>query len=330
MRKEEGGKRKEGSSTASAALHTRLLDRAEDAAALLRAGGLVAFPTETVYGLGADATDAAAVARVFAAKGRPADNPLIVHLPDAHAFASVAVVTEAARALLAFVPGPLTLVLPSRGTLPEAVTAGLDTVAVRVPDLELARDVLRLVGRPVVAPSANRSGRPSPTAWQAALADLDGRIDAVLRGEPTTVGVESTVVDATGAVPVVLRPGGVTLEQIRSVVPQTRMRDEGDGLAERSPGLRHRHYAPAATVRVLDSIADARPGQDALYVGLAAPPAGYAHAVVPVSVEAYTQVVFAVLRDADRRGVSRVDALAVPDDGLGRALMDRLRRAAAR
>jgi len=307
---------------------TRLLDAPAAAAAVLRRGGLVAFPTETVYGLGADATDADAVARVFEAKGRPSDNPLIVHVADADAIGDVAVVTGAARALLAFVPGPLTLVLPSRGTLPDAVTAGLDTVAVRVPALGLARDLLRLAGRPVVAPSANRSGRPSPTTWEAALADLDGRIDAVLRGAPTAVGVESTVVDVTGAAPVVLRPGGLSLEAIREVAPEARMMTAGDARAGRSPGLRHRHYAPAARVRVLASPADARPGPDALYIGLTPPPDGYALAIVPPTADDYARVLFHVLRDADARGLARVDALAVDDAGIGRALMDRLRRAA--
>lgn len=311
---------------------TRLLDSAAAAAAVLRRGGLVAFPTETVYGLGADATDARAVARVFAAKGRPADNPLIVHLPHVDALASVAVLPPAARPLLAFLPGPLTLVLPSRGVLPDAVTAGLDTVAVRVPDHALAREVLRLAGRPVVAPSANRSGRPSPTTWQAAFADLDGHIDAVLRGAPTTVGLESTVVDATGETPVVLRPGGVSTEALRATAPALRvLGDDGsDVLAARSPGLRHRHYAPAARVRVLDALGDARPGPDALYLGLDAPPPGYAHAVVPADVAAYARALFDALREADRRALARVEALAVDEAGLGRAVMDRLRRAAAR
>ncbi len=307
---------------------THLLDTPADAAAVLRRGGLVAFPTETVYGLGADATDAGAVARVFDAKGRPSDNPLIVHVADADAIGEVAVVPDGARPLLAFVPGPMTLVLPSRGRLPDAVTAGLETVAVRVPALGLARDLLRLVGRPVVAPSANRSGRPSPTTWEAALADLDGRIDAVLRGEPTAVGVESTVVDATGRVPVVLRPGGVTLEALRAVASEVRLMTAGDARAARSPGLRHRHYAPTARVRVLAALDDARPGPDALYIGLAPPPDGYAVAVVPPTADDYARQLFGVLRDADARGLARIEALAVDDAGIGRALMDRLRRAA--
>lgn len=312
-------------------IDTRLLDTPDEAAAVLRRGGLVAFPTETVYGLGADATDADAVGRVFAAKGRPADNPLIVHVATTASISSVADLPAAALPLVhAFVPGPLTLVLPSRGVLPSSVTAGLPTVAVRVPSDPLAHAVLAATGRPVVAPSANRSGRPSPTTWQAAHADLDGRIDAVLRGAPTTVGVESTVVDVTGDVPVVLRPGGVSLEAIRAVAPATQMLDVADDArGARSPGLRHRHYAPTARVRVLASRADARPGADALYIGLEAPPDGYAHAVVPSTAEAYARLLFETLRDADRRGLSRVEALAVEEVGIGRALLDRLRRAAS-
>lgn len=307
---------------------TLLTRSVAEAAAVLRRGGTVAFPTETVYGLGASALDADAVAAVFRAKGRPADNPLIVHVAAAADVERVAVVTRlGARLLAAFAPGPVSLVLPARGGLPPAVTAGLDTVAVRVPGHPTARALLRAAGVPVVAPSANRSGRPSPTAWEAVCDDLDGRVDAILQGEPTRVGLESTVIDATGVSAVVLRPGAVSLEAVRDVDPAATLLVPGSSEAPaRSPGLRHRHYAPSARVRLVAAGDD--PAADAAYIGLDAPAPGYADAAVCPDVEAYGREVFAFFRRADAAGLRRIDAQAVPETGLGRALMDRLRRAA--
>lgn len=294
---------------------------------MLRRGGLCAIPTETVYGLAALAHDAGAVGRVFEAKGRPADNPLIVHLAEAAEAEGVAHVTPAGRRLLAaFAPGPLTVVLPARPGLPSAVTAGLETVAVRVPAAALAAAVLRATGA-LVAPSANRSGRPSPTTWQAARDDLDGRVDAVLQGPPTAVGIESTVVDATGPVPLVLRPGAVTLDALRAVCPDAR--PVGDGAeARRSPGTRHRHYAPRARVRLVEDVRQSEPTPDAAWIGRSVPPPGYALVTVCADVADYARRLFDAFRRADAAGLARVDAEAVPEAGLGVALMDRLRRAA--
>ena len=300
------------------------------AADVLRRGGACAFPTETVYGLGALAHDADAVAAVFRAKGRPANNPLIVHVLDLADVVALAEVTASGEALLgAFAPGPLTVVLRARPGLPPAVTAGLDTVAVRVPASGPARDVLRAVGAPLVAPSANRSGRPSPTTWQAVRDDLDGRIGGIFQGPPSTVGLESTVVDATGIRPVVLRPGGVSLAELRRVLPETESAGPEHADSRRSPGTRHRHYAPTAHVRVTP-LADAQPGADAAWIGLSAPPPGYGRATVCADVPEYARRLFDAFRRADAAGLSRVDAEPVPDDGLGAALMDRLRRAAER
>ena len=293
---------------------------------MLRRGGVAAFPTETVYGLGADATDADAVAAVFRAKGRPVDNPLIVHVADVDDLDAITEMTPVARTLLAaFAPGPLTLVLADTyGRLPGAVTAGLGTVAVRVPDHETARALIRAAGVPLVAPSANRSGRPSPTTWQAVRDDLGGRIDAVLKGDPTRVGIESTVVDVSGPVPVVLRPGAVTLADVQRVAPGTREAMPGDA-RERSPGTRHRHYAPRATVRLVDH-PDPEPG--AAFIGLTTPAGGYSLVEVCPDAAAYARAVFSFFRRTDALGLARVDAERVPDDGIGRALMDRLSRAA--
>lgn len=286
------------------------------------------LPTETVYGLAALAYDADAVRRVFEAKGRPSDNPLIVHLGEAAEADEVAHVTALGGDLLrAFAPGPLTVVLPARPGLPPAVTAGLGTVAVRVPSAPLARAVLRSTG-PLVAPSANRSGRPSPTTWEAAAEDLDGRVDAILQGPPTTVGLESTVVDATGDVPLVLRPGAVTLDALEAQFPASRAVAAGAEQTRRSPGTRHRHYAPRAQVYLV-APGDASPSGDAAWIGLSPPPSGYALAMVCPDVEAYARQLFDAFRRADAAQLSRIDAEAVPEVGLGVAVMDRLRRAAA-
>lgn len=219
------------------------------AAALLRAGWLVAFPTETVYGLGGSALDEAAVARIFAAKGRPAEDPLIVHLADLAELPRVTTALPVSVTLLAeaFWPGPLTLIVPRGPDIPLSVTAGRPTVAVRIPAHPVARALLREVGLPIAAPSANRFGYTSPTTAAHVLADLDGRIDAILDGGPTTIGVESTVLDLTTPIPTLLRPGGVSLEALRDrlgpvLVGQRQPVGSGTGLA--SPGLLERHYAP--------------------------------------------------------------------------------------
>jgi L-threonylcarbamoyladenylate synthase len=317
--------------SASPPISTHLTRSVPDAAAVLRGGGLVAFPTETVYGLGASALDDDAVRAVFAAKGRPSDNPLIVHVASIEAVEHIAELPPDGRRLLAaFAPGPLTLVLPSRGVLPASVTAGGSTVAVRIPDHALALALIEAAGVPLVAPSANRSGRPSPTTWQAVRDDLDGRIDAILQGEPTRVGLESTVVDVTGAAPLLLRPGALSLGDLRAVVPGATRLDPSDAAASgRSPGLRHRHYAPNAVVRIVEQPQDLRPASSAAFIGLSAPRPGYGLAVHCADAADYARRVFSFFRQAEDAGMKRIDAEAVPETGVGAALMDRLRRAAA-
>lgn len=223
-------------------------DFLKQAALLLREGGLVAFPTETVYGLGADATNEEAVSSIFTAKGRPSDNPLIVHLGDVEQLKDwVAEIPEVAQQLIEhFWPGPLTLVFPHNGGVAPQVTAGLSTVAIRIPEHPVAQALLQLAQVPVAAPSANRSGRPSPTLASHVWKDLSGRIDLLLDGGATGVGVESTVVDVTERTPVLLRPGGVSLEELRRVIGEVQV-DQGlisEKTTPRSPGMKYRHYAP--------------------------------------------------------------------------------------
>ena len=306
------------------------------AAALLRAGELVAFATETVYGLGADATDPRAVAAVFAAKDRPRFNPLIAHYPDARAaFADVEVAAAAGALARAFWPGPLTLVLRRRvgSAVAPLVSAGLDSLALRVPAHPLARALLAAVGRPVAAPSANRSGRVSPTTAQHVADELDGRIAAVLDGGACTVGVESTVLDLTGPVPRLLRPGGVALEAIVAQIgPVLTDPPPEAASAPRAPGQLASHYAPALPLRLAARTVAAE--EALLAFGPPLPGAGVVFNLSAAgdTTEAAARL-FAGLRRLDQdgalRGLRGIAAMAVPETGLGRAINDRLRRAAA-
>lgn len=307
------------------------------AAALLRAGELVAFPTETVYGLGADATNGQAVAAVFAAKGRPSFNPLICHYPDAEAaWRDVAPDARAERLAARFWPGPLSLVLPRRpGCGVDLLAgAGLETLAVRVPAHPLALGLLRAVGRPVAAPSANRSGQVSPTTAEHVLEGLSGRIAAVLDGGACPVGVESTVLDLSGREARILRPGGVTAEAIAAEIgPLGRAPDPAAGPAHlRSPGMLLSHYAPELPLRL--GAREAGPEEALLAFGPEAPAAPLAWNLSERGdlAEAASRL-FSGLRWLDAegraRGLRRIAAMPVPERGLGVAINDRLRRAAA-
>lgn len=309
----------------------------DEAAAFLRNGELVAFPTETVYGLGADALWEEAVEKIFRAKGRPPDNPLIVHVAERNQIGEVAAhLPGPAEALLdRFAPGPLTLILPKAAGVPSVVTAGLDTVGVRLPAHPVAQAFLRACGTPVAAPSANRSGRPSPTTWQAVAEDLDGRIACILKGGRTEAGVESTVLDCTSSPPTVLRPGAISVEALREEVGTVRVAagaDDDEREGPRSPGTRHRHYAPRAQVRLVDDPAGAVPTSSAGYIGLDAPssPDAFRAVHVAADLEAYAHRLFAFFRACDRAGCDTIYAQTVPNEELGRALNDRLARAAAR
>jgi L-threonylcarbamoyladenylate synthase len=305
----------------------------EAAGASLRAGELVAFPTETVYGLGADATNGRAVAEIFAAKGRPRFNPLIVHVAGIEAASRLALLTDVGRRLAeAFWPGALTLVLAKAPECPVAdlTTAGLDTVALRVPGHPVAQALLSAADRPIAAPSANRSGHVSPTTAAHVDADLGASVAIILDGGPTPIGLESTVIDAAGAEPVVLRLGGVPREDIARVLGRPVALADGEPDKPASPGMLARHYAPAARLR-LDA-REAGDGEALLAFGRDVPKhAGTAVNLSPSGdlTEAAANL-FAALRDLDRSGAKAIAVTPIPQQGLGEAINDRLRRAARR
>jgi L-threonylcarbamoyladenylate synthase len=313
-------------------METILTSSPGEAAQFIRRGELVAFPTETVYGLGADAFNEQALEKIFIAKRRPADNPLIVHIAALEdlALLSSQVPPEASLLMKRFFPGPLTIVLAKKSTVPDLVTAGLKTVGIRMPRNPVANSFLRAAGGPVAAPSANLSGRPSPTTWQAVSEDLGGRISCILKGESSELGLESTVVDFSAGQAVILRPGAVTLEEIAEVVPSARMISAGDPASARSPGTRHRHYSPRALVMLVDA-PPPTPAPNSAYIGLerGADLTAFALSKTVSGVTEYAQSLFQFFRESDLRGISTIYCERVKKTGLGRALMDRLERAAS-
>lgn len=334
-------------------METKLLDPAADAgaldeaAALLRAGEVVGIPTETVYGLGANAFDAAAVRKIFAAKGRPQDNPLIVHIADFDELAGLCPAVPAQARALAnnFWPGPLTIIVPKNFRIPPETSAGLETVGVRLPAHPVARELIRRAGVPIAAPSANTSGRPSTTTAQHVLRDLGGKIPAVVEGGPCTVGVESTVVSLAGDKPRLLRPGGVTLEQLTAVLGKVEvdraLREKiGDNVRVSAPGMKYRHYAPKAPVTVVRGA----PEQSAAYIRDHAPEGagvlcfdecaplfeGFRTLTFGRSDDLKTQaqLVFDRLRAFDDFDVTAIFAQCPDDRGLGLAVANRIQKAA--
>lgn len=295
------------------------------AAQILRDGGLVAFPTETVYGLGGDATNSRAVAAIYEAKGRPRFNPLIVHVADLAMAERFARFDTRARALAAaFWPGPLTLVLPlaDGAGLSPLVTADLDSVAIRIPAHPVAQALIRAFGGPLAAPSANPSGKVSPTRADHVAQGLAGRIAAILDGGPCAVGVESTILGLTGAA-ALLRPGGIALEALEALIGPVALHQPGDGIT--APGQLASHYAPAAPLRL-----NAQPEPDEVHIGFGPGPATLNLSPASDLAEAAANL-FHMLREADRLAgpTGRISAAPIPDHGLGRAINDRLRRAAA-
>ena len=330
-------------------MDTKLLTpaQANEAADILKAGGLVAFPTETVYGLGANGLDPKAVAAIFQAKGRPQDNPLILHIPSSDHLERYCVDIPATAYDLArrFWPGPLTMILKRRMAVPDVVTAGLDTVGMRCPDHPVAREILELCQLPVAAPSANTSGRPSPTTAQATWEDMDGKIDAIVDGGPCSVGVESTIVDLTTQPPRLLRPGGVTLEALQTVlgevaVDEAVVRLMSTNERPRAPGMKYRHYAPKAPVTVVqgEPQATAQYIKDHLERGVGVicfdnyvnlfPNCPIRSLGPQADQREQARRLFEALRWFDTQNITAILAQSPQSDGLGLAVTNRLNKAA--
>ncbi len=332
-----------------------------EAAQILGRGGLAAFPTETVYGLGANALDEQAAARIYEAKGRPSDNPLIAHIAKRSDLEPlVKEIPEAAKKLMdAYWPGPLTLIFHKSSLVPYATTGGLDTVAVRMPDDAIARRLIELAGVPIAAPSANTSGRPSPTAADHVLQDMDGRIEMIVDGGPVGIGVESTIVDVTEEIPVLLRPGAVTMEMLCGTVGQVEMDPAiagwGDPQAKpKAPGMKYRHYAPKAeltlvedkdwegsrvSAKVIETIKalvrdSEKRGRKAGIICTDETKHLYPEKVVIRSLgrrdkeETIARSLFGVLREFDSLDVDDIYSESFLEDHLGQAIMNRLRKAA--
>jgi len=298
-----------------------------EAAQFIRDGGVVAFPTETVYGLGADIFNETSIAKIFEAKNRPADNPLIAHISSKDQIEELAaeITGSAERLIQEYFPGPLTAVLSKSERVPDIATAGLDSIGIRMPRNDLANQLIAACGMPIVAPSANLSGRPSPTTWQAVYEDLDGRIDCILQGEPTQIGLESTVVDCRGGNAVVLRLGSVSLQEIQHVVPQASFVGSNDDVEARSPGLKHKHYSPNASVRIWNGQNEFK--MRAAFIGTRDPHNEFSLVKVVADVEAYAHELFEFFRECDREGIEMIYCERSDDPGIGAALMDRIGRA---
>ena len=321
-------------------METKLLstNEIEQAAEIIRRGGLVAFPTETVYGLGGNALDPQAAKNIYAAKGRPSDNPLIVHIADFEEIGLLAteIPGEAIALADAFWPGPLTMVLPKQDRVPSATTGGINTVAIRMPMDSAALQLIKLSGCPIAAPSANLSGRPSPTQWQHVEADLSGKIDAIIKGDPCLVGIESTVLDLTNPwMPQVLRPGFITPRDIEEVlgvevtVDPAVLSKPGSDLVPKAPGMKYKHYAPAAEMTIykgsLDkaaaAIAEERKALEAQGKKVVS--------LIYDEGKSAAANLFADLRRADEDGADVILATALPEDGsLNNSVMNRMLKAA--
>lgn len=328
-------------------------EKIQKAAKIIQAGGLVAFPTETVYGLGADALREEAAAKIYAAKGRPSDNPLIAHIADRSGLYELAasVPDWAERLADAFWPGPMTLVFPKKAIVPDGTTGGLKTVAVRMPSHETARQLIRAAGVPIAAPSANTSGRPSPTTALHVLEDMDGKIDCILDGGDAGFGLESTIIDATGPVPVILRPGYISAEMVRGIVGQV----ETDRAAEqpletgempKAPGMKYRHYAPKAKLVIVTG------QEEAMIKKINELTAEYEALGIPCSVicaqetapgyrcankkiigsrqhqESVAHNLYGVLRQFDEENTEMIFSESFEGGQLGQAIMNRLKKAA--
>ncbi|WP_125153343.1 L-threonylcarbamoyladenylate synthase [Clostridium rectalis] len=325
----------------------------EECGYILRDGGLVAFPTETVYGLGANALDGQAVIKIFEAKGRPQDNPLIVHISQIEEIEKLVInIPDIAKKLMdKFWPGPMTIILPKKDIIPDETSAGLDSVGIRMPSNVIARELIKEAGVPLAAPSANISGRPSPTDIERCIEDLFGKIDYIIGGEKCNVGVESTVIDCTVYPPCILRPGGITLEMLKNVdaniyIDPAIMQKPNKDILPKAPGMKYRHYAPKASVKIIqgdvDRVAEKINSMIDEYknfgkkVGVMATDETinrYKNALTMSlgsrnSIETVAQNLFETLRSLDDKGVDVIISEAFEEKGIGIAIMNRLKKSA--
>ena len=314
-------------------MQTILTKSAIKAGEFIKRSGLVAFPTETVYGLGANVFDEKAVEKIFIAKGRPSDNPLIAHIGNLKQIELLVseITPNAQKFIDTFFPSPLTLILPKAEKVPLIATANLQTIGVRMPNSELALEFLQNCETPVVAPSANLSGKPSPTTWEAVYEDLNGRIDCILQGDSLTqIGLESTVVDCTSDIPLVLRAGAITVEDLQEIIPETRIYQVKENELIKSPGLKHRHYSPQANVILVNTKSKIRNLNSSAFIGLENQKKDFDLIKICTSVEDYAREVFNFFRECDRKKIKTIFCQTVEEKGIGLALMDRLRRSSQR
>lgn len=325
----------------------------KEAAEILKRGDLVAFPTETVYGLGANALDENAAKKIYAAKGRPSDNPLIAHISDLEMIEPlISYFPEKGRRLAeAFWPGPMTMIFPKSEIVPYGTTGGLDTVAIRMPSDPVAAELIRLAGVPVAAPSANTSGRPSPTMAEHVYQDMNGKIDMILDGGPVGIGVESTIVDVTSEIPMLLRPGAITMEMLRETVGEVEIDPAIVGpmsadMRPKAPGMKYRHYAPKAELTLVEGETEAvvrrinalarEKLQEGCRVGIICTeetrscyPGGMVRSIGErAKEETVAHNLYAVLREFDDLGAEYIFSEGFPEDNLGQAIMNRLNKAA--
>ena len=335
-------------------MKTLILDKTDSASLsiageIIKKGGIVAFPTETVYGLGANAYDEDAVKKIYLAKGRPSDNPLIVHLADIKDIPKIAreIPEDAQKLIKKFAPGPFTLILKKQPDIPDTVTAGLDTVGVRIPSNMVARKFIKAAGVPIAAPSANISGKPSPTKAEHAIADLDGKVDAIIVGGNSSVGVESTIIDVTGEIPTVLRPGGITFEDIISVCGRVKIDNavlEGVRIDEtpKCPGMKYKHYAPDADITVVEGTSELtakkikelvkHDKEEGIKVGvLAASKDDYGTDLYICEGENnrdFANILFGALREFDKNGIKKAYVQMCMKDEMELAVKNRLYKSA--
>jgi L-threonylcarbamoyladenylate synthase len=314
-------------------MKTTLVRNPREAARFVMKSEIAAFPTETVYGLGANVYDEAAVRKIFSVKGRPQDNPIIVHVSSKKQIKNLAreITPTAHKIISRFFPGPITVILRKNEVIPDAVTAGLDTIAIRMPASKIAREFINACGVPIAAPSANLSGSPSPTTFMHVLEDFKGRIPCILIGPKSKYGLESTVVDCSGNIPVILRPGIITLEQMKEIDSSIKLQSRVKEI--KSPGQVYRHYSPAAKMIIIDKlrVSDFPRPVKASYIGISSPAKALLNRLTMYLVckdkADYAQKLFSFFRDCDAKGIKTIYAQRVNEKGIGLAVMNRLKKA---